>query len=53
MQDAAECMQQALNLDGSSRAAAAGLAECQDKLNLCLQYNADSDQAQRMQAKVS
>ena len=39
MQDAAECMQQAVDLDSRNQAAIAGLAECQDKLNLCRQYS--------------
>lgn len=40
LQDAEICMQQALSIDSSNSGAVAGLAECQDRLRICRQFNA-------------
>ena len=40
LQDAEICMQQALGIDSANQAAAAGLAECQDRLRICQEFNA-------------
>lgn len=40
LEDAEICMQQALGIDSANQAAAAGLAECQDRLRICQEFNA-------------
>lgn len=40
LQDAEICMQQALSIDSSNPGAGAGLAECQDRLRILRQFNA-------------
>ena len=40
LQDAEICMQQALSIDSTNSGAVAGLAECQDRLRICRQFNA-------------
>ncbi|DBB01005.1 hypothetical protein WJX77_011002 [Trebouxia sp. C0004] len=40
LEDAEICMQQALSIDSTNSGAVAGLTECQDKLRICMQFNA-------------
>ncbi|KAL0047178.1 hypothetical protein WJX82_008722 [Trebouxia sp. C0006] len=40
LEDAEICMQQALSIDSTNSGAVVGLAECQDRLRICRQFNA-------------